>query len=94
LFDGRYFKIDRKTGEQLREWLETGADAPPPVVDPEFLTADQIANITALCDEAETEPAAIVSAYKSRFGCESLEQIPSKQYSSIVRQLEEKRKSA
>lgn len=28
LFDGRYFKIDQKTGQEMLEWLETGADGP------------------------------------------------------------------
>jgi hypothetical protein len=28
LFDGRYFKIDKTTGAELQQWLETGTEAP------------------------------------------------------------------
>lgn len=28
LFDGRFFKIGKETGEELLQWLETGAEAP------------------------------------------------------------------
>lgn len=28
LFDGRFFKISKETGEELLQWLETGTDAP------------------------------------------------------------------
>lgn len=54
----------------------------------------EIANITALCDEVKVSPASIIAAYKGKFGCESLEQIPLKQYRAIIAQLEAKRKAA
>ena len=33
LFDGRFFKIDEKTGGELREWLESGAEVAAPKID-------------------------------------------------------------
>jgi len=32
LFDGRFFKIGKETGQELLQWLETGADAPDAAV--------------------------------------------------------------
>ena len=72
---------------------DNDADAHTHEVKAQTLDANQVANITALCDETKTDPAAIVNAYK-KFGVSSLDEIPEKQYQSIVRQLESKRKAA
>lgn len=68
--------------------LHADAEEEEPTID-----ASQVSNITALCDETKTNPAAIVKAY-SKFGVTSLEEIPAKQYQAIVRQLEAKRQAA
>lgn len=72
---------------------DNDADAQTHEVKPQTLDANQVANITALCDETKTDPANIVNAYK-KFGVASLDEIPAKQYSAIIRQLEAKRKAA
>jgi hypothetical protein len=72
---------------------DNDADAHTHEVKPETLNENQVANITALCDETKTEISAIVNAYK-KFGVTTIDEIPSKQYQAIVRQLEMKRKAA
>lgn len=58
------------------------------------LSKEQVANVTAMCDEVRVKPQTIIDAYKGKFGCTKLEEIPAVQYSAIVRQLEGKRKAA
>lgn len=71
LFDGQYFTIGSKTGEQLREWLDSGVDAPPASVaymPPEVL-ADWMAAIEACADAEAVEKTTrdgLASAEKAR----------------------------
>lgn len=59
LFDGQLFKIDRKHGELLRQWLETGVEpqqAPEPTVNAPIdgITASELDDWTASIEAAAT----------------------------------------
>ncbi len=60
LFDGRFFKIDSATGEELLAWLETGVEAPTV----EYLTENQIADIELLASECGVTTATICKTAK------------------------------
>lgn len=62
LFDGTYFKISEKTGKQLLDWLETGAE-------PQKLDESQIVDfITAMSESTELVALQDVFAKAYRYG--------------------------
>lgn len=57
LFDGQLFKIERKHGESLRQWLETGVEAPQQPsheASVEGINAGELADWTAAIEAAAT----------------------------------------
>lgn len=63
LFDGQYFKIERKTGERLLEWLEQGSEPPPKT--PKAEGAGPTFNAEDLCAAALAEARKGTDAYKA-----------------------------
>lgn len=60
LFDGRYFKIDKATGEMLLAWLESGVDAPKV----ETITESQVGTLRDLLAAIEANESQFCAAAK------------------------------
>ena len=72
LFDGRYFKIDKATGETLLAWLESGKDAPKV----ETITEAQLKVLRDLLAAVEAPEGDFCRAAKIR----RLEEMPADKY--------------
>lgn len=77
IFDGQIFTPSDKTGQQLKEWLETGKEAP---------TNDPIGEIKNLLSQTGTDEKAILELFKIK----SLRELSREQLKAVKSKLETK----
>jgi len=92
IFDGFFGKLTEEHGKAIREWLDSGVEAPLPAVkseqpEPVFITSDQVKEL----DEKIKEVGADRVKFLVYLGVTKLEEIPAEQMSAAKKALDSKK---
>lgn len=92
LFDDFFGKLTEEHGKAIREWLDSGVEAPPPVAkseqpEPVFITSDQVKEL----DEKIKDVGADRVKFLAYLGVKRLEEIPAEQMFAAKKALDSKK---